>query len=186
MKTKSERSFYEISKTIMIENLRKVTMNYIQRTNEAWKVLTYANDMLYFKKQHTKYPMSLTEYNQELKAIINMAIIYFCALYEGFTRDFFKKLLYFIEGMDERKFEEKYYKFTYVKKYVMENRFKIFLNRQFKEWGFLSHVYRERGEVTHKGSDFKPDFEIINVVRNTVLNYINFIEMIINRRINKN
>jgi hypothetical protein len=176
MNIKSERQYHEIRKTIMIENLRKMSMKYQEKTNEAWKVLTYANDMLYFKRKDPKRHMGNTEYNQELKAIVNMATIYFCALYEGFTRDFFKTLLYFMEGMEEQVFEKKYYKFNFLKKDIMENRLKIFLERQFKEWDFLSHVYHERGQVTHKGRDFKPDFEIINTVRNVVLHYISFIE----------
>lgn len=160
----------------MGENLRKTSMKYQKKTNEAWKVLTYANDMLYFKRKDPKRHMSIAEYNHELKAIVNMATIYFCALYEGFTRDFFKILLYYREGMEEHVFEKKYYKFTFLKKDIIENGFKIYLERQFKEWSFLSHVYHERGEVTHKGKDFKPNFEIVDCVRKAVLHYISFIE----------
>ena len=65
-----------------------------------------------------------------LKSLINMSLVYFSSLYEGFTRIFFQTLTFFDFGTDKDEFDKQYPRFHDIIEILMKGRYKSPMERK--------------------------------------------------------
>jgi len=154
--------------------LHEIKLRYQTVVEETFEVLKVSKDFIEFQKRKGSYNEKI--YSIRLKSLINMASVYFIALFEGFTRSFIKKIVYIEYGIEKKQFDQRYFKFNDILNNILREKFHINLNKQFKKWDVIKELRNARNQVVHNGKNMIPDFQIVKICFEALIAYFNFIE----------
>ena len=107
------------------EDTFRFISDYRETVSHTFEFLNDSKDFLEYKKGSRK--IDENSYLVRLKSLINMSLVYFYSLYEGFTRIFFQTLTFFDFGIDKDEFDKRYSRFHDIIENLMKGRYKIFL-----------------------------------------------------------
>ena len=102
-----------------------------------------------------------------------MALVYLYSLYEGIIRIFFRKVAYHDLKIPEHEFNEQYRKFQKIIN-LMKSQYGIYLDDDV--FGVIMKLKKARHNIAHGVGVAKPEFEIIVLCHQVILEYFDFIE----------
>jgi len=157
-----------------LDQLHEITLQYKNMMNETFEMIKYSKDLIMF--QYAKGDTEEDKLIFRTKSLFNMASVYLYALFEGFTRNFFKRVAYLQNGITEVHFDRVYFKFNVILRNILNEKYKINLNKQFHQWSIIKDLQFARNEVVHYGRNIRQDFKIIKSCYKAILGYFVFIE----------
>ncbi|MFX1392581.1 MAG: hypothetical protein ACFFAH_03310 [Promethearchaeota archaeon] len=163
---------------IQWKELLKITVQYKQGIQQAFEFLKDSKDFLEFKRMKKSIDEEI--YLGRLKSLINMAAVYFYSLHEGFTRDFFKEVISYDGGMSGSKFDEKYDRFHDII-VLMRRRYHIRLPKEI--FDIIDKLRMARNSIVHGMRDARPEFKIIELCYETIMNYFDFVQFEMSRKL---
>lgn len=112
-------------------------------------------------------------YERRLQNLVNMALLYYYGLYEGFTRQVLFTMEVRYGPLKKGAFEKIFFKFNDLNRYLLKEKYGVYLPKhQFK----IVKILREaRNSIIHEGKNAKPDFRIIEECNRTVTGYFTFL-----------
>ena len=91
------------------EDTFRFISEYRETVSHTFEFLKDSKDFLEYKRMGRK--IDENTYLVRLKSLINMSLVYFYSLYEGFTRLYFQTLTFFDFGTDKDEFDKQYSRF---------------------------------------------------------------------------
>ena len=158
--------------------IQEITVLHKQTAEHTVKLLKDSKDFLEFKR---KKGLGEDFYLKRLKILINMGIIYYYGLYEGFTRFFFRKVAVYDLDIPEDQFKNSFPRLHDIIK-LMKARYKIYLDGEI--FNVIMNLKEARHNIAHGVGNAKPEFEIILVCHQKILQYFDFIEYKMARNLN--
>lgn len=151
--------------------VNEITEQYIERITHAFEIIEQSADLLgYEKKDGT---IDDKTHTIRLKCLINMTIVYFYGLYEGFTRKVFRYVAAVKFSMREDDFNKKYRDFGDLMVILVKRRFKIRLPKlMFKS---IMLINDGRNDIVHEGQDARAEFKVIESSYRLFIHYFNYI-----------
>jgi len=174
MSIEREKSSKDLQNAHKYKELHNIKIRYQTFASETFEVLKVSKDFIEFQKRKGSYDEEI--YSIRLKSLINMASVYFMALFEGFTRSFIKKVVSIEYGIDKRQFDKWYFKFNDILDNILRKKFHINLSRHFNQWNIIQELRYARNQVVHNGKSMIPDFKIIKMCFDALIAYFNFLE----------
>ena len=174
MSIEREKSNKELQNIHKYKELHDIKIRYQTIVSETFEVLKVSKDFIEFQKKKGCYDDEI--YTIRLKSLNNMAGVYFMALFEGYTRTFFKEVVNIKYGIEKKQFDKWYFKINDILNEILRDKFHINLNRQFKQWNIIKELRNARNQVVHNGKNILPKFEIIETCFEALIAYFNFIE----------
>lgn len=113
-------------------------------------------------------------YLVRLKSLINMSLVYFYSLYEGFTRTYFKALTFLDFGPDKDEFDKHYTRFHDIIENLMKGLYKIFLPDNI--FAIIMKLREARNKIAHGEKSAKSDFAIVEICYQALMDYFQFME----------
>jgi len=163
---------YDILKSYKINMLRDIIYYYKQELTQTFQFLKDSKDFLEYKKMAKK--ISAEVYTVRFSSLMNMALVYFYALYEGFNRTFFEKLLRHDTSISHREFKRRYPEFYDIKHKVIRGIYHIRISQEI--FDVIDILRRARNGIVHLGKKCKQDFEIVDICYEAIVKYYELIE----------
>ncbi|UCC20833.1 MAG: hypothetical protein JSV62_06015 [Promethearchaeota archaeon] len=154
------------------EDSMRVISEYTEVVNHTFAFLRDSKGYLEYKRQQNEIDDKI--YNMRLKSLINMTLVYFYSLYEGFTRAYFKKLVMIDFDITEDKFDKQYSNFHDIIEKLMRGTYKIRLPQ--KTYSTLMKLREARHNIAHGKKNAKSDFAIVGLCFQTLLDYFQYME----------
>ncbi len=114
------------------EQIRHILVEIVSKYKEIMfqtlELLKDSKDFLEFKKLNSKISQSI--YERRLKNLVNMALIYFYSLYEGFTREFFITVEIHGSHITPQEFKKIYPRFHDIIDKLIKDKYSIYLPHQ--------------------------------------------------------
>ncbi len=151
------------------KELHELTDLQKQTTEQTLMLLTETKQYLDFEANHG---LDEKSYRERLKILINMGIIYYYALYEGFTRFVFKKMRAYELDISEDRVNDRDFTLHKIITY-MKSRYKIYLEEEM--FSVIIKLKEARHDIAHGVGDAKPDFDIILICHSQIVEYFDFI-----------
>ncbi|MFX0035166.1 MAG: hypothetical protein ACFE9I_05950 [Candidatus Hermodarchaeota archaeon] len=142
----------------------------------TFEFLKDSKDWLEYKKMNKK--VNEESYNIRLKSLINMALVYFYSLYEGFTREFFKKLTMNDLKITKSEFDSRYQSFHDIIEKLMKDLYKIHIPDNV--FSVIMKLRIARHNIAHGEKDAKSDFDIVKICFQALFEYFQYMENNIN------
>ena len=148
---------------------------YKEIISHTYEFLKDSKDWLEYKRVKRKVDGDI--YSIKLKSLINMALVYFYSLYEGFTTRFFKKLTMNDFEIDEAQFKKQYPRFHDIVEKLMKRVYKFYIPKRM--YSVIMLLREARHNIAHGEKNAKSEFGIIEICYHTLLEYFHYVE---NRR----
>jgi len=154
------------------EETHQIISDYKEILYQSVSFLRDSKNWLEFKK--LKEIINDDVYYMRLKSLINMALVYFYSLYEGFTRAYFKNLTLNDFGLKESEFNRKFSAFHDIVKNLMKDIYKIHIPKNI--FSNLKMLRDARHRIAHGVKNAKSDFAIVEICYQTLLEYFRYME----------
>ncbi len=154
----------------------QIVSEYKEVIYHTFEFLKDSKDWLEYKKMRRKFNDDI--YNIKLKSLINMSLVYFYSLYEGFTRAYLKKLAMNDLGITESEFNRRYPSFHDIIEKLMKRLYKIHIpNNIFSN---IMKLRIARHKIAHGEKSARAEFIIVEICYQTLLEYFQYMENIRN------
>lgn len=156
-------------KNLNLKWFKIVADQYIERISHTFKVIEDSKVFLKFERKEGR--IDNETYTMRLKCVINMAIVYFYSLYEGYTWKVFKKVALIDLGMSEGDFKKEYPEFKDLKRKLIKKKFRI--PKYIYE--SIETVRKGRNKIVHDGGEARAEFEVIKNSYHIFIDYFKYI-----------
>lgn len=115
---------------------------------------------------------------ERINSLLNMTLIYFITLMEGFSRDFFKIILKHENNINKKRFDKDYWNFRTIEQKLINLRFGIDLNEICPNYKKLNNLRKLRNKIVHRGLEWGKNinFDYVKFCFNSICEYFANIE----------
>jgi hypothetical protein len=160
--------------------LHEIVIHHKQTAEHTLKLLKDTKDYLEFQRNNG---LSEPYYMERLKILINMGIVYYYSLYEGFTRFFFRKVAVYDLEIPEENFEDWYPEFKHIIR-LIKTRYHIYLKKDMFQ--IIMKLRDARHNIAHGKGNAKSEFEILVICHQELMQYFELIHHTMVRYLNQN
>ncbi len=151
--------------------VNEITDQYVERITHAYNIIKNSADFLDYKKKNGT--IDNKTHTTRLKCLVNMTIVYFYSLYEGFTRKVFRYVAAVKFRINEKEFNDDYHK--------PRDLFVKFVRKQCgiripdDMFEYIMIIKNGRNDIVHEGQDARAEFKVIRRSYRLFIHYFNFI-----------
>lgn len=163
-------------KTIPIDfqiksNLMDIYSVYKDDLSKTFELLKDSKNDLKFKSGNRI--IDRRTYKIRLVNLHNMAMIYYYALYEGFTRMIFKTIKVYESDISHKEFEELYPTLYKIIVELMKKKYKIYI--PYRIFKVIKLLHDTRNNITHHSCNATTNFENIELCTEKIQDYFDLI-----------
>lgn len=154
----------------------EITEQYIEIITHAYNIIKNSADFLDYKKKNGT--IDNKTHTIRFKCLINMTIVYFYSLYEGFTRKVFRYVAAVKFSISEKDFKKDYHKPGDLFVKFVRRRCGIRIPKDMFDSIIL--IKDGRNDIVHEGQNARAEFKVIESSYRLFIYYFNFIRDKIN------
>lgn len=117
----------------------------------------------------------------KMRILLNMGLMYCYALYEAFTRDYFRKILKHELNMSKKEFNTQYQRFHDIRLKMIKGRYNIRLPKDM--FNVLKLLHDARNGIGYEGKKGLQEFDIIICCFTTIIEYFKYISFRMAKRL---